>query len=537
MPTFRNLWAHIRDELPKKGRQRRRPAEPKLPAELEGALHSLYGNYEQRFAPWEASDPAAAGATPPVFIVVCNNTTVSKLVFDYIAGWEQATRRRGDDGRPAARASSTLFSNVDDDGGWLARPRTILVDSAQLESGDAMSDRLQAVAAAEIESSRPSTATASPAATPTTLTDEDLLREVMNTVGKPGRLGEHVRCVVSVSMLTEGWDANTVTHILGVRAFGTQLLCEQVVGRGLRRRSYAVDEDGPFAPEYAEVYGVPFSFIPAGGRRPSRPTQPLTRVRALRNAPRCEITLPARRRLPLRARPTSVSPPTFDERLAARRSPPSDVPTETDVDGIVGERRIHTLDDLASRATQEVAFDLAKRRRSTRYFGDDAGDQDRPWLFPQLVRLVRLDGSTDVPRTARTTPSRSCSCSPSARPTPPTSIYQAIVARRHEASRTAARRPARPTTRRLDRRTSTSTPRSRRWPTEPSDVPRHPRRRRLRLGADVAPGARGDGRGRPLRQERPPRLHHPLHASTASSRRYRPTSSSASTTATAPTTC
>ena len=77
---------------------------------------------------------------------------------------------------------------------------------------------------------------------PTTLTDEDLLREVMNTVGKAGKLGEHVNCVVSVSMLTEGWDANTVTHILGVRAFGTQLLCEQVVGRGLRRMSYAANE-------------------------------------------------------------------------------------------------------------------------------------------------------------------------------------------------------------------------------------------------------------------------------------------------------
>src|SRR5206468_1016542 len=88
------------------------------------------------------------------------------------------------------------------------------------------------------------------------LADEDLLREVMNTVGKAGKLGEHVKCVVSVSMLTEGWDANTVTHVLGVRAFGTQLLCEQVVGRALRRMSYAANEAGHFDPEYAEVYGV-----------------------------------------------------------------------------------------------------------------------------------------------------------------------------------------------------------------------------------------------------------------------------------------
>ena len=82
----------------------------------------------------------------------------------------------------------------------------------------------------------------------------------MNTVGKPGRLGEDIRCVVSVSMLTEGWDANTVTHILGVRAFGTQLLCEQVVGRALRRQSYHLNAEGRFDPEYADVLGVPFDF-------------------------------------------------------------------------------------------------------------------------------------------------------------------------------------------------------------------------------------------------------------------------------------
>src|SRR3546814_10625484 len=75
------------------------------------------------------------------------------------------------------------------------------------------------------------------------ISDQDLLREVMNTVGKKDRLGESIRCVVSVSMLTEGWDANTVTHVLGVRAFGTQLLCEQVVGRALRRQSYELNEE------------------------------------------------------------------------------------------------------------------------------------------------------------------------------------------------------------------------------------------------------------------------------------------------------
>jgi type III restriction enzyme len=104
----------------------------------------------------------------------------------------------------------------------------------------------------------------------------------MNTVGRPGRLGANIRCVVSVSMLTEGWDANTVTHIMGVRAFGTQLLCEQVVGRGLRRVSYEVDpKTGFFPTEYAEVLGVPFSFAQGGGGEPPPPPPPVTRVRAL----------------------------------------------------------------------------------------------------------------------------------------------------------------------------------------------------------------------------------------------------------------
>src|SRR5436190_14349338 len=113
------------------------------------------------------------------------------------------------------------------------------------------------------------------------LTDQDLLREAMNTVGKPGRLGETIRCVVSVAMLTEGWDANTVTHVLGIRAFGTQLLCEQVVGRALRRASYDAGPDGHFEPEYAEVYGVPFSFLSVGGTGRVKKAKAVREVRAL----------------------------------------------------------------------------------------------------------------------------------------------------------------------------------------------------------------------------------------------------------------
>ena len=131
-----------------------------------------------------------------------------------------------------------------------------------------MSPEFKKIAEVEIEEFKADYRARFPGRSTDDLRDEDLLREVMNTVGKAGKLGEHVRCVVSVSMLTEGWDANTVTHILGVRAFGTQLLCEQVVGRGLRRMSYAPNDEGKFNAEYAEVYGVPFSFIPCSGSTP-----------------------------------------------------------------------------------------------------------------------------------------------------------------------------------------------------------------------------------------------------------------------------
>jgi type III restriction enzyme len=113
------------------------------------------------------------------------------------------------------------------------------------------------------------------------ISDQDLLREVMNTVGKHGQLGGSIRCVVSVSMLTEGWDANTVTHVLGIRAFGTQLLCEQVIGRALRRQSYDLNDEGLFNVEYADVFGIPFDFAAKPVISPPQPPRDTVQVKAL----------------------------------------------------------------------------------------------------------------------------------------------------------------------------------------------------------------------------------------------------------------
>lgn len=103
----------------------------------------------------------------------------------------------------------------------------------------------------------------------------ELLRQQVDTVGKQGKPGEQIQNVISVGMLSEGWDASTVTHIMGLRAFSSQLLCEQVVGRGLRRTSYDVSEDGLFTPEYVNIFGVPFTFLPhEGGEGPPPPPPP-----------------------------------------------------------------------------------------------------------------------------------------------------------------------------------------------------------------------------------------------------------------------
>ena len=256
MPKYRILWENIRSDMPKQGRGKAKGnLDPlNLPTMLKSALEALYGHYEKVYEEWGKEGIPV----PPCFIVVCNNTSTSKLVYDYISGFH----RENDDGsKMLEQGRLALFRNFDDYGNPYPIPRTVLIDSEQLESGDALDKNFRSMAAEEIERFRRErverTGDVSEAEN---ITDHHLLREVMNTVGKEGRLGQSIRCVVSVSMLTEGWDANTVTHVLGVRAFGTQLLCEQVVGRALRRQSYDLNDEGLFDVEYADVLGVPFDF-------------------------------------------------------------------------------------------------------------------------------------------------------------------------------------------------------------------------------------------------------------------------------------
>jgi len=143
MPKFRNLWEHIRTGMPKKGRGKAGALDPlKLPLLLNTALDALYGHYAKTFALWDE----AGTAVPPVFIVVCNNTAASKLVYDYISGFAQ----KNDDGTETfIPGHFELFRNHDEHGNRLPRPRTLLIDSEQLESGEALDKGFRDMAADE----------------------------------------------------------------------------------------------------------------------------------------------------------------------------------------------------------------------------------------------------------------------------------------------------------------------------------------------------------------------------------------------------
>lgn len=381
--VYRDLWKHIGKNLPKTAAGASKLTAFQLPNMLQTALNALYSHYEGEFERWQR----AGIGVPPVFIVVCQNTAISKLVFEWIAGFERGDAEEGE--RAAFHAGNLeLFRNYDEQGGRLARPRTLLIDSRQIESGDALDKGFRDAAGPEIEQFKRERANREGAAgAQSEASESELLREVMNTVGRAGRLGEQIRCVVSVSMLTEGWDTNTVTHILGVRAFGTQLLCEQVIGRGLRRQSYDLNPDtGLFDVEYADIMGIPFDF--ASTPQVAKPTapKPVTRVHAIKERGALEIVFPRvsgyRRDLPSEKLEAVF---TADSRLEIT---PADIgPTSVVMEGIVGAGVTITPQVLERMRPSEISFNLAKHLLYTQ-FRDDEGFP-KQHLFPQIQRLAR----------------------------------------------------------------------------------------------------------------------------------------------------
>lgn len=383
MPVFRELWKHIGTKMPKKGRGNADGLDPlKLPTLLKTALEALYGHYEKTYKLWQE----AGISVPPCFIVVCNNTSTSKLVYDYISGFQ----RKNEDGTTTLENGRlSLFRNYDDNtGNPLPRPNTLLIDSEQLESGEAFDEGFRAMAADEIERFRRDIIQRTgDARAADTLTDQQLLREVMNTVGKRDQLGAGIRCVVSVSMLTEGWDANNVTHVLGVRAFGTQLLCEQVIGRALRRQSYDLNDNGLFNVEYADVLGIPFDFTAKPVIAPPQPPRETVQVKAVRpERDHLEIRFPRVEGYRVEL-PEDRLEAHYDDDSILTLTPALVGPSITQNAGIIGETVNLNLEHLGDMRHSSLVFHLTKHLMDTKF--RDPGEPSPNHLFGQLKRVTK----------------------------------------------------------------------------------------------------------------------------------------------------
>ncbi|MEM4202892.1 MAG: DEAD/DEAH box helicase family protein [Candidatus Methanomethylicaceae archaeon] len=259
--TYRSRFYHIyndpevKDDLNRKAE----PHEP-LPDLVLNAYYLLGYDWRETLKAWQA----AGLPTPPVMITVANRVETAarvKYAFD--------SRR----------------IHIDE----LCDPKRILhIDSKVLEEAEVKEEL--AVPTMESGEENENAAEETPAERRMTKTEQaEYLRRMVDTVGKIGQPGEQIQNVISVGMLSEGWDAKTVTHIMGLRAFTSQLLCEQVVGRGLRRTSYEIrrqphpitgEEVELFDPEYVNIFGVPFTFLPHENTEsgPPPPSAPKTLV-------------------------------------------------------------------------------------------------------------------------------------------------------------------------------------------------------------------------------------------------------------------
>lgn len=244
----------VKDDINRKADE----TEP-LPDLLINAYYLLGKDWLETKKEWEA----VGHKVPPVIITVANRTETSsriKYAFDH---------------------NQVLIPELCDPA------KTLQIDSKVLDSAEAETEAVEI----EIDADEDGEDT-SPKLTKKQ--QAELLRLTVDTVGKEGEPGEQIQNVISVGMLSEGWDAKTVTHIMGLRAFSSQLLCEQVVGRGLRRVSYDVGEDGLFEAEYVNIFGVPFTFLPheGGEGTPPPPPKPKTQIEPRKEKAQHEITFP-----------------------------------------------------------------------------------------------------------------------------------------------------------------------------------------------------------------------------------------------------
>lgn len=272
VPQYFRVWADVTSKLTDSDRVGKRPKPDSVYKYAESALCTLASQWKRRFDELR-EDAGGQPFIPPVMIVVCDNTAIAQTFYERISGeYERETiDEKGVAVAQTMYGSSHVLPEFANEPGVR---RTVRIDTKLLAKIETEGDETKDEAA-------------------------KALRDLIDSVGKRGGPGEQIRCVVSVSMLTEGWDATNVTHILGVRAFGSQLLCEQVVGRGLRRMNYTpqTDDQGvlKLPPEYVDVYGIPFSLIPYKGKPQDDTPTPdpvYHRVHAVRERAALEIRFP-----------------------------------------------------------------------------------------------------------------------------------------------------------------------------------------------------------------------------------------------------
>ncbi len=400
-PKYFRLWQRVQEAL---GSGDRLPGgKPKPEAayrEAEDALLTLAGQWRERFRQVQDAAPGE-DRSPPVMIVVCDNTDIASHFHRMISGETLVAAEENGNGAPEPvergrqRKSGAKPKKVRQYGSGLAgfdefwnasgAEVTLRIDSRLLEEAES----------GQVKESRKQAA--------------EKLRQAVSTVGKPGKAGERVRCVVSVNMLSEGWDANNVTQILGLRAFHSQLLCEQVVGRGLRRMDYTPDpETGLLTPEYVDVFGIPFSLIPFKGRPPGeqqKEDRPKHEVMALPERRHLEIrfpvvegyvTAPARNRIVCdvgAVEPTVLDPTAAPKTTAVRPEVGYKVGHQSEYGGFE-VREVDRRQYYRSVHPQTVAFAIAAGVVRALSAGSPAGKgsrcrASRQVLFPQVLRIVR----------------------------------------------------------------------------------------------------------------------------------------------------
>ena len=371
VPEYFALWKWINDRLPARERAtgKRKPKPEAILREADGALKQLAGQWKARYEAFkEMNHPV-----PPAMIIVCDNTHIAELVHEYISG-ERREEYKDAKGKKnkrkvygAGRVLSELLANTE------TIENTIRIDSKLLGEAEGRAEGVSREDAAEA------------------------LRKKISTVGKVGEPGQDVRCVVSVSMLTEGWDAQNVTQILGLRAFLSQLLCEQVIGRGLRRTQY----DDFSVPEYVDVYGIPFEVIPVKKRPVGPSPQPpqTTLIQALPEREHLKIEFPrvegfvyqinSRIKADIGGiEPLSIDPnvePT-ETVLRARVGYQIGAPGLLGPGGIVSQTRKEFYESVR---TQQIQYEISRRITTALLTKDDFKMQARQLLFPQVLQIVR----------------------------------------------------------------------------------------------------------------------------------------------------